>query len=182
MELDSSIAWRDYGIELEKRTTDDQKAWLLQMMQVDIQNGFLNSADAVTLVNTRNAKQAQMIWAYRVKKEKERISQQKMAEIQATNEGNMQSAQVAQQTAMQIKQMEIQAELQKEQMRINGELEKERMRVESAERIAMASNMTKIQVAADTGDAKERSTDIAGIHSQMKQQIANEKPVSSSQK
>jgi hypothetical protein len=93
----------------------------------------------------------------------------------------MQAAQVAQQTTMGIKQMEIQAELQKEQMRINGELEKERMRVESAERIAMASNMTKIQVATDTGDAKERSTDIAGIHSQLKQEIANQKPTSSSQ-
>lgn len=175
MEVSPSIAWRDYGIELEKRSSNDQKAWLMQAMQQDIANGFLNAADAITLINTKNVKEAQMIWAYRVKKEKENQQQQRMAEIQAQQQGNMQAAQIAQQAEAQKFQMQAELELQKEQMRIQGELEKERMRIESAERIAMANNNTKIQVSSEQGSAKENSTHIAGQSSIMKQQIANEK-------
>jgi len=175
MSISPDIAWRDYGIELEKRATQDQKAWLLQIMQQDIANGFLNASDAVLLINTKNVKEAQMIWAYRVKKEKQRQSEQRMAEIQAQQQGNMQAAQIAQQAEAEKFQMQAQLELQKEQMRIQGELEKERMRIESAERIAMANNQTKIQVATDTGSAKENSTHIAGQSSILKQQLANQK-------
>jgi hypothetical protein len=178
MQISPSIAWRDYGIELEKRTTQDQKAWLMQMMQMDIANGFLTTADAVLLVNTKNVKEAQMIWAYRTKKEKERQSQQKMAEIQAQQQGNQQAAQIAQQAEIQKFQMQSELELRKEQMRIDGELQKEQMRIESAERIAMANNNTKIQVSSDTASAKENSTHIAGQSSIMKQQISNQKPTS----
>ena len=175
MQISSDISSRDYGIELEKRTTNDQKAWLLQMMQQDIANGFLNTSDAVTLVNTKNVKQAQMIWAYKVKKEKDRQSQQRMAEIQSQNEGAQQTAAMAQQARMQELQMQAQVEIQKEQIRVQGELDKEKMRIESAEKIAMINNNTKVQVAAHTGEAKENSTHIAGQSSIVKQQIANEK-------
>lgn len=175
IEISPDIAWRDYGIELEKRSTADQKAWLMQAMQQDIANGVLNSSDAVLLVNTKNVKEAQLIWAYRVKKEKERLSQQKMQEIQAQQQGNQQAAQMAQQAEAQKFQMESQFELQKEQMRIQGEIEKEKMRIESAERIALANNNTKLQISADTSDAKQNSTHIAGQSSIMKQQVANEK-------
>lgn len=175
IEVDSDIAWRDYGIELEKRPTQDQKAWLMSIMQADIANGVLNSADAVLLVNTKNVKEAQMIWAYKVKKEKERLAQQKMAELQMQQQGAQQAAAIAQQTELQKIQMQAELELQKEQIRVQGELEKERMRIESAERIAMAANQTKLQISSDTANAKEYSTHIAGQSSIMKQQIANQK-------
>jgi len=179
IKLNREIALRDYGIEVEKRTSDDQKAWLLQQMQQDIMNGFLDTSDAVTLVNTRNAKQAQMIWAYKVKRSKEKLNQQKMEEINAQNQGTQQAAQIAQEgAAMQI-QMNQQFELQKIQMQIEGELAKERMRLESQERIALQSNQTKLMVAEDTGDAKESATHIAAQGSIVKQQIANAKPQSS---
>jgi len=175
IQISPDIAWRDYGIELERRSTSDQKAWLMQAMQQDIANGWLNTADAVILVNTKNVKEAQMIWAYRVKKEKENQSAQKMQEIQAQQQGNMQAAQIAQQAEAQKFQMQAQLELQKEQMRIQGELQKEQMRIESAERIALAHNSTKLQVSTNEGSAKENSTHIAGQSSIMKQQVANQK-------
>ena len=175
MQISPDIAWRDYGIELERRPTQDQKAWLMQMMQQDIANGLLNTGDAVLLVNTKNVKQAQMIWAYRVKKEKERQAQQRMQEIQAQQQGNQQAAQIAQQAEAQRFQMQADLELRKEEMRIQGELEKERMRIESAERIAMANNDTKLRVSSDTGNAKQNSTHIAGQSAIMKQQVANQK-------
>jgi len=175
IEISPSISLRDYGIELEKRSSNDQKAWLLQAMQQDIANGFLDSSDAILLINTKNVKEAQIIWAYKVKKGKERQSQQRMQEIQAQQQGNQQAAQIAQEAEAQKFQMQSQLELQKEQMRIQGELEKEKMRIESAERIAMATNNVKLQVSQDTSNAKQSSTHIAGQSSIMKQQVANEK-------
>jgi hypothetical protein len=175
MQISPEIAWRDYGIELEKRSSNDQKAWLMQVMQQDIANGLLSSVDAITLVNTKNVKEAQMIWAYRIKKEKENLQQQKMAEIQAQQQGNQQAAQIAQEAEAARFQMQAQLELQKEQMRIQGELQKEQMRIESAERIAMSNNGTKLQVSSEQGNSKENSTHIAGQSSIMKQQVANEK-------
>lgn len=175
IKISPEIAWRDYGIELEKRATQDQKAWLMQSMQQDIANGFLSTADAVLLVNTKNVKQAQMIWAYKVKKEKDRMQQQRMQEIQAQNEGNQQAAAIAQQSKMQEFQMKAELEMQIEKMRIDAELEKERMRIASAEKIAMMHGDAKIQVASYTGMAKENSAHIAGQSSVLKQQVANEK-------
>ena len=66
-------------------------------------------------------------------------------------------------------------QIQLEQMRIKGELDKEQMRIESAERIAMGSHNTKLQVSSDTASAKENSTHIAGQSAIMKQQVANQK-------
>jgi hypothetical protein len=174
------IALRDYGIELEKKTSTDMKSWLLQIMQQDIANGFLNTSDAVTLVNTKNAKQAQMIWAYKVSKEKERLAAQKMNEIEAQSKGAENSAKIAQEGAMQQKQMEYDFELQKENLRIEGELKKEQMRLESAERIALQSNQTKIMVATETADAKESAAFITGQHSVAKQDLANKKSTTAS--
>ena len=169
------IALRDYGIELEKKTSDDQKAWLLQMMQQDIANGFLNTSDAVTLVNTKNAKQAQMIWSYKVSREKQNIQNQKMQQIQEQNKGAEKKKKIAQDGALQQIQIANNFELQKQKMLLDAEIEKERMKIESAERIAMASNQTKIMVATETADSKESTAFITGQHSVAKQEIANKK-------
>lgn len=180
IKLSPEIALRDYGIEIEKRTSEDQKAWLLQQMQQDIMNGYLDTSDAVTLVNTRNAKQAQMIWAYKVKKSKEAMNQQKMAEIQQQNQGSAQAAQIAQQGAIAQQKQLQDFELAKEQMRLSSDEKIKLAQISSSERIALQSNQTKLAVAQETGDAKVTSTDVAGAHQQIKQQIANEKPTSSS--
>jgi len=175
IKLDAGLALRDYGIQLEKRSTKEERMWLMQNMQADIQNELLDSSDAVYLINTKNVKQAQMIWSYRVKAAKEKRQQYEMQKIQEQNQGTQQAAKIAQEGAIQQKRMEYQFELQKERLRISGELQKEQMRVESQERIAMASNQTKIAVAQETGDSKVVSTDIAGQHQQAKQHLANQK-------
>lgn len=178
IEISPDIALRDYGIEIEKRTSEDQKLWLMQAMQPDIQNGFLDSSDAITLVNTKNAKQAQSLWAFKVKKRKEQMQQHELQKIKEQNEGlQVQQQMVAQQSA-QEKQMQYQFELKKEEMRIMGELKKEEMRIMSNERIAIGQNAAKVTVADVTADAKVASTEVAGIHQQIKQSIANEKPSS----
>lgn len=175
IKLDGGIAERDYGIELEERTTDDQKMWLLQQMQQDIAAGWLDTSDAVVLVNTSNVKEAQMIWAYKVKKAKEKAQQDKLAQLQEQNKGAVESAQIAQQTEMQRLQMELDAKVKMQQDLLSAEIEKLRMKIESDERIALQSNQTKLMVAQDTGDAKESATSIAAHGSILKQHVANQK-------
>lgn len=177
--LDGALASREYGIELQEKTTDDQKMWLLQQMQQDIQNGWLDTSDAVILVNTMNSKEAQAVWALKVRKAKEKAQADKLAQLQEQNKGAIESATIAQQAAQQVLQMELQAKIQMQQDLLAAEIEKVRMKIESEERIAMQNNSTKVLVAQDTADGKIQSTDIAGVHSQIKQQIANQKQTSS---
>lgn len=154
IQLSSYIAFRDYGIQLEKKMSDDQRMWLLQQMQQDIMNGWLDTSDAVILVNTHNTKQAQMIWAYKVKKAKEAQNQQKLAELEKQNEGAIQSAQIAQQAELQKLQMELASKEKLEYMKIQGELQKELIRQQGESGRASEKHATQIEVADTTAQAK----------------------------
>lgn len=125
--VNPDIAWRDYGVYIEKKPTEQERMWLMQMMQKDIDAGILSGNLAITLINTKNAKQAQQIWAYRVDKERQRQQQARMDEIQATNQGNLalsKETAKAQETLLdkeyahkeRIKGMEIYADLEKKRM------------------------------------------------------------------
>jgi len=173
IELDEELSLRDYGIELQEATTEKEREMIFMLFQQDMANGYLDMSDAIIVMYTQNAKQAISILSYRVKKAKKEMNQQKMAEIQAQNEGAQQAAIIAQQGAMQAKQMEYDFELALADKVTFRELKKEEMRVLSQERIAMAANQTKIIVSQDTAEGKIVSTDLAGQHAQVKQEIAN---------
>jgi hypothetical protein len=178
IEVEPSIALRDYGIELQEATTEQEKSWIFQQVQQDIANGFLDTSDAILVVETNNAKQAMSILSYRVKKAKETAQQQKMAQLQMQNQGAQEAAQIAGQNTQQTLQMELQAKIQMQRDLLDAELRKEQMRIESAERIALASNQTKIAVSQDTGAAKVESTHIAAQGSILKTHVANQKETS----
>jgi hypothetical protein len=198
IKLSDNLPMRDYGIMLEEQSDNQEKMWIMQQVQGDIANGFLNTADAILIINTNNAKQAMSILSYRVKKAKEQAHQQQMQLVNAQTEGN---AKVAEQAAM-LDQQKIQLEgqimLQKEQMRIQGEIAKEQMKLQVEREIAMMklqmeygmnaeTNETKKIVASTAAEAKVMSqqmasegdlikTDLAGVHAQEKQALANKKP------
>lgn len=201
IQLNPEIKLRDYGIELQRKTTDDQKMWLLQQMQNDIMNGFLNTSDAVMLVNTHNAKEAQMIWAYRVRKEKEKMQEYELQKIQMGTQGAKESAQVAAQLKAQEVDQEWQYRLQEQQMKLQAELASKQMELQAQLQMKQLEMGTKLQIGAEQNEAKAYVADvtaqakvvaadieqdgkavaaeISGIHSQQKQEIANKKPVSS---
>lgn len=184
--LSKDICDREYGIMLQERTTEEQKAWLFQQMQADIMNGFLDSSDAVTLINTHNVKEAQVIWAYKVKKNKEQQQQNELQKIQLNNQGAQQAAQIGQQMKLQETVMQNDFTFKIEKMRIEAEIMKEQMRIESQERIALMNNQAKITASsidhdgkvtsAETqGQAKVTSTILQGQLNKEKQLIANQK-------
>jgi hypothetical protein len=187
IQLNPDIAWRDYGIELEKKTSEEQRVLVLQQMQGDIANGFLSSSDAVMLIMTKNIKQIVGIWNYRVRKAKEQAHKQQMELVNAQTQGNSMIAQQAAQADQQKMMMELQGRLKEKEMTIQGELAKEELRINAEMQIKLKelemkyqmnreNNLTDIQEAHITHDAKVVSTVIAGEHSIEKQEIANKKP------
>ncbi len=174
-----SIANRDYGIMLQEKTTDEQKVWLLQQMQQDIANGFLDASDAVTLINTHNIKQAQQIWAYKVKKNKELAQRNELEKIEANNRGAGEAAQIAAQLEQQQKQLEWEFELQKEQMRIMGELKKKEMELQAELQIKQLELSVKSQMNTESNTAKVVAQDSASQAKVISQQIAQETKLAS---
>lgn len=154
IQISPSIALREYGIMLQEKTSIQEKEWLLAQMQNDIANGYLDSSDAIVLINTHNAKQAQMIWAYRVKKAKEILHQNKLQEIQLNNEGSKEAAMVAQKTRMDEINLEYRFKLELKRMELQAELEKERMRIEAENARTTQSNMVKLGVQDSASNAK----------------------------
>ncbi len=169
LKLSPAIAMREYGVKLEERTSDDQRMWLMQQMQQDIANGFLDTSDAIQIINTHNAKQAQQILAYRVKKAKQLMQQQKMQEIEATNQGNMQAAQIAEQGRQAALQMEYEFRLQEKQLEIEGRLKEKELEMQYKYKMNAEMGGAKIEAAEITGDAKVESAQIAAQASVSKQ-------------
>ena len=204
MELSPSVALRDYGIMLQQKSTQEEKMWLMQNVNQDIMNGFLDTSDAILIINTHNAKEAMQILAYRVKKAKESAQQNEMQKIQMANEGNMQSQQMAQQAKMQELNFAAQLELEKKRIDSATALQEVQMKVEADTKIRMYEMQLKYAMndriasskevaAAITGDAKIETANIAketthvsdmikGQADIIKQKVANQKPVSSSSK
>jgi len=158
IKVSPSIALREYGIMLQEKTSDDQKAWLFQQMQGDIVNGYLDSSDAIMLLNTHNAKACQLLWAYKVKKSKQAIQQQEMAKIQEANNGALQNSQLTHQQNMEKLQAEIQGKYMIEQLKIQGELEKEKIRFAKENQVANTNVQGKIltQTVANEGKAQSQ--------------------------
>lgn len=186
--IDKGIGERDYGIELQKKSTEQEKAWIMQQIQQDIANQLLDTSDAILIIETHNAKQAMQILSFKVKKAKEQIQNNQMQLQAQAQQGN----QAAAAQAAQASQAVLEAELASKEKIAFGQqqtdLIKEKMKIESEERIAMNKNFTASGVADKTANAKiistamQGETDIAkthlaGLHNAEKQKIANEKPV-----
>lgn len=113
IQISPDIALRDYGIMLEEKPTDDQKQLLFMQMQNDIKTGLLDTSDAIQIMNTFNVKQAQIMLAYKVKKNKEMQFLQQQQLTQQTIQGQQESAMIAEQAKQQTLQMQAQIDLQK---------------------------------------------------------------------
>lgn len=175
IELDDNMSLKDYGIMLEKGTTEQEKTWILEQMNADIVNGFLDTGDAILIIEVHNAKQALQILSYRVKKAKQAASQQKMAEIQQQNQGLAQQAQITTQAAQQQLEAELASKERIMQMQIQGDVAKKKMEVDSQERISTYKGNVDLQVAAEQKDGKVASTIIAAHGAIAKQETANAK-------
>ncbi len=144
IQVSDLLRLRDYGIVLEEKTTDDQKQLLMQQMQMDIQNGVLDTSDAIYIMNVYNIKQAQMILAYRAKRNKKAIDDQKQAINAQTIQGQQQSAQQTAQMAQQLAQMNQQFKMAQIQLQGQFEIEVAKIKVGMAAQVADQTNQVKM--------------------------------------
>ena len=143
--MSSNVALYEFGIFLEDRPTDDQRAMLMQQVQAGQANGMLDIEDAIIIQNTDNLKVAQQLLAYKIKKRKEEEEEKAIRMQQMNAQTQQESAMVAEQAKQQTMQVEgqmkaqliqlekemdakmlemkYQYELQLEQMRQGGKIE-----------------------------------------------------------
>ena len=148
-QVSPKLALYEFGIFIEDKPTDEQRAMLMQQVQAGQANGMLDIEDAIIIQNTDNLKAAQQILAYKIKKRKEQAQQEAMQQQQMNADVQTQSAQAAEQAKQQTLQVEAQVksqliqvekelegkllemkyqyELQLEEMRQNGKLKSKKM-------------------------------------------------------
>lgn len=143
LKISPDITLSDYGIMLDEKPTDDQKQMLMQQMQQDIANGMLDTSDALYVMNVYNIKQAQQLLAFKVKRNKMAVSQEKMQQIQAQNQGNQQTAQMTAQMAQQSLQMEYQLKGQLMDMEKQWDYKIQQLKMGTQQAVATDTNQTK---------------------------------------
>jgi hypothetical protein len=110
--INPSIHLHEYGIILEDKPTDDQRAMLMQQVQASQINGLLDIEDAIIIQNTDNLKVAQQLLAYKVKKRREEEEAKAMRMQEMNAQVQQQSAMVAEQAKQQTIQVEGQVKSQ----------------------------------------------------------------------
>lgn len=110
--MSSNVALYEFGIFLEDKPTDDQRAMLMQQVQAGQAGGLLDIEDAIIIQNTDNLKVAQQLLAYKIRKRKQEEEEKAMRMQQMNAEVQMQSAQAAEQAKQQTIQVEGQVKAQ----------------------------------------------------------------------
>jgi hypothetical protein len=156
IEVSDTLRMRDYGIMLDERPNDDQKQILLMAIQQDQAQGFLDSADALYIMNVYNIKQAQQMLAYKARKNKESMQKAEMAKIQENNQGAQQAALVAEQAKQQTLQVEwgLKTQYMEREKELTGML----MQMEMQMKYGMnnENNQTKVTTTVLQNESNER--------------------------
>ena len=119
--MSSNVALYEFGIFLEDKPTDDQRAMLMQQVQAGQAGGLLDIEDAIIIQNTDNLKVAQQILAYKIRKRKEQEEEKAMRMQQMNAEVQMQSAQAAEQAKQQT--IQVEGQVKSQLIQVEKELE-----------------------------------------------------------
>ena len=102
----------EFGIFLEDKPTDDQRAMLQQQVMAGQANGLLDIEDAIIIQNTDNLKVAQQLLAFKIKRRKQEEEDKAMRAQQMNAQVQQQSAIVSEQAKQQTIQVEGQVKSQ----------------------------------------------------------------------
>lgn len=145
--LSKDISNYEFGIKLENKPTDEQRAEAFAMAQTLAGQGMLELEDFFTIQNTSNLKVAQQIIAYKVRKRQEQKQKEALQMQEANAQVQMQSAAATADQERQTMQMKYQFEMQLEQLKGEYML-----------KAAMARAEATIGAAQIGGEAKTAST------------------------
>lgn len=124
LEYFSNMHLRDFAIYLELEPDEEEKARLEQNIEIEIKNGNLGIEDKIDIMNINNIKYANEILKIRKKKYVKQKREQKMEEIEAQKQANIQSSQAASQADMQKKEMEFKMDSQLSSQNFQQDMQK----------------------------------------------------------
>jgi hypothetical protein len=169
----------EFGIFLEDKPTDEERAMLQQQVMAGQGNGMLDIEDAIVIQNTDNLKVAQQLLAYKIKKRRKEEEDKAMRMQQMNAQVQQESAMVAEQAKQQTIQAEGQVkgqliQLEKEydakilEMKYKYEIELEKMRMKGKVETKKVENkgkksVTKIRMGQPDTDIEEPEIDGAMI-------------------
>lgn len=156
IQLSEELCLRDYGIVLEDKPTDEQKQMLMQQMQFDIQNGFLDSSDVFYIINIYNVKQAQQMLAFRAKRNKQAIEQAKQAAAAQTIQGQQQTAVLSAQAQQQLEMIKHRNAMELQTLKGQQSLEEIRLKMGMQAATTTETNQTKIATQMLQNDSQEK--------------------------
>lgn len=110
--MSPNVALYEFGIFLEDKPSDEQRAMLMQQVAAGQANGLLDIEDAIIIQNTDNLKVAQQLLAYKIRKRKDQEEEKAMRMQQMNSQVQQQSAMSAEQNKQQTLQVEGQVKAQ----------------------------------------------------------------------
>lgn len=174
-----NVALYEFGIFLEDKPTDEERAMLQQQVIAGQSNGMLDIEDAIVIQNTDNLKVAQQLLAYKIKRRRKEEEDKAMRMQQMNAQVQQESAMVAEQAKQQTIQTEGQVkgqliQLEKEydakilEMKYKYEIELEKMRMKGKVETKKVENkgkksVTKIKMGQPDTDIEEPEIDSAMI-------------------
>jgi len=162
----SNLHLYDFGIFLELRPDEEEKAILENNIQMALQQGGIDLEDAIDLRETRNVKLANQLLKIRRKKKQERDRQMQMENILAQSKSNEQAAKNAAQIEMQKDQaitqskaqlLQMQGQVDSQKMMQEANLKKELMQLEF--NYNMQLKQAEMQVVSQRDNMKEDRKD-----------------------
>jgi len=126
-----NISLYEFGIMIESRPNDEQKASLLNHLEQYRQSGLIEPEDDIMIRNTQNLKVAEQLLAYRVKKRKAEKQGEAMQAQQMNGQIQQQSAVVSEQAKQQTLQMEYQLKMELEKLKGQIQIQIATMKIQS---------------------------------------------------
>jgi hypothetical protein len=130
LEKIKDIYLHDFAINIELTPDEEERAKLEGDITFEIQQGNLGVEDKYAILGIKNIAVASKYLSIKKEKRMKEKQEQKMQEIQAQTQGNMQSAQAASESKAQLIQLEGQSKAMVEQARVSAEIEKMKVEVD----------------------------------------------------
>jgi hypothetical protein len=184
----SNLHLYDFGIFIELTPDDEQKAMLENNIQMALQQGLIELADAIDLREIKNIKLANQLLKIRRDKKLKNDQAMQQQNIQAQSQANIQAQQASAQMEMQKQQAMMQAEGQLEQMKAQLDAQKQAQEVEYKKQLMQLEFQMNMQIKSmeaeavkgkekEKEDRKDERTKIqATQQSEMIDQRNNQKP------
>lgn len=152
IKVSPDLALHDFAIVCEARPTDEMKQLIIQEMQPNIDQGFLDLSDVLIILDMYSTRKAYQLLAYKVKKNKALMQQNAMQQQSQNGQIQMQSAQAAEQMKQQTAAINHEFEMELQKLIIEGNIAVQELKNKTTETAAALGVSAKIITDSMSGD------------------------------